>query len=241
MFTKLTGALKARRPLVLTAIAVPAAVVLIGGSATAASLITSADIKNQTIESWDIAAGGVASSEVRNQSLQSWDLDRGSVAASELRDGSVGAHELTEELRAQVEEGGPAGPAGEDGTDGIDGTNGADGADGVSGYEVVGRTADSMTIAAGATETVSTECRSANQPDSAPEKAAIGGGVKTTSGNLGDVVVNATAPSGIAQVSPPSDQDPAGVWAAKSWTVTVSNMGGADATVQPYVLCALVG
>lgn len=234
-----------KRRVVVAAIAVPAAVVLIGGSATAASLITSADIKNQTIESWDIAAGGVASSEVRNQSLQSWDLDRGSVAASELRDGSVGAHELTDELRAQVEEGGPQGeqgPAGPAGEDGADGPAGADGANGVSGYEVVGRTADGRTIPAGETHQIPTECRSADQPADAPEKVAIGGGVKMVHGaNVGDVVVNATAPSGIAQVGEPTEQDPAGVWAAKSWTVTVTNIGDEDVTVQPYVLCALVG
>lgn len=37
------------------------------GSATTAALITSSNIKNQTIESWDIATEGVGTSEIRNQ------------------------------------------------------------------------------------------------------------------------------------------------------------------------------
>lgn len=52
-------------------------------------MIASPDIKNQTIESWDIASGGVASSEIRNQSIKSWDIARGGVGTSEIRNGSI--------------------------------------------------------------------------------------------------------------------------------------------------------
>lgn len=62
--------------------------------ANAASQITSAMIKDQTVESRDIAAGGVGTSEVRNQSLQSGDIAEGGVGASEVRNGSLTSQDL---------------------------------------------------------------------------------------------------------------------------------------------------
>lgn len=67
-------------------------VLLAGGGATAASLVTSADIKNQTIKSWDVARDGVGKSEVRS----------GAVGKSEIRDKAVGERELTDDLAKKV-------------------------------------------------------------------------------------------------------------------------------------------
>ncbi len=58
-----------RRNLVLVAGAATLAVVFGGGGAVAASLITSADIKNQTIRSVDIHADGVGKSEIRDEAV----------------------------------------------------------------------------------------------------------------------------------------------------------------------------
>lgn len=93
-----------RRRVIVAAVAVPAAFLLIAGSATASALITSKDIKNQAIQSWDIARGAVAASEIRNGSIRPWDLDP--------------------ELRQQVEEDGPAGPQGPSGPQGDKGDPG---------------------------------------------------------------------------------------------------------------------
>ena len=71
-----------RRNLVLVASAATLAVVFGGGGAVAASLITSADIKNQTIRSVDIHADGVGKSEIR--------------------DAAVGTRELTQSVRDQM-------------------------------------------------------------------------------------------------------------------------------------------
>ncbi len=71
-----------RRNLVLVAGAATLAVVFGGGGAVAASLITSADIKNQTIRSVDIHADGVGKSEIR--------------------DAAVGTRELTQAARDRI-------------------------------------------------------------------------------------------------------------------------------------------
>lgn len=63
-----------KRNLVLVAGAVTLAVVFAGGGAVAASLITSADIKNQTIRSVDIHADGVGKSEIRDEAVGNREL-----------------------------------------------------------------------------------------------------------------------------------------------------------------------
>jgi hypothetical protein len=80
------------------------------GGATAAGMITSDDIKDQTIQRRDIGRDGVASSEVLNHSL--------------------GMRDLNDHTRAKINAPGPRGPAG---ADGADGTNGKDGAAGPAG------------------------------------------------------------------------------------------------------------
>lgn len=113
-------------------------------------------------------------------------------------------------------------PAGKDGKDGAPGAPGKDGADGVSGYEIVGRTADSSTETG--EQTLTTACPAG--------KTAIGGGIKGDT----NVTVHATYPSGISEV--PGSEVPgneAGTWYAMSWTVSYANAG--TGKVQPYVTC----
>ena len=63
-----------KRNLVLVAGAATLAVVFAGGGAVAASLITSADIKDQTIRSVDIHANGVGKSEIRDEAVGTREL-----------------------------------------------------------------------------------------------------------------------------------------------------------------------
>ncbi|MGH3342388.1 MAG: hypothetical protein ACRDPK_05780 [Carbonactinosporaceae bacterium] len=182
---------------------ITAGVVVLGsGTAVAAGFITSADIKNQTIRSWDISEGGVGGSEIRS----------GAVHTSDIAKDQVGSQRLTPGVRDQLN------------------------APRMSGYEIVGRTADGDSGVAGDTLTLVTKCKSENQDVN--DKVAIGGGVDTVAGNDADVVVNSSHPSDITQVGDPTPEDPAGLWAAKSWTTSVTLNG--PATVQPYVICAAV-
>jgi hypothetical protein len=71
-----------KRNLALVAGAAALAVVFASGGAVAASLVTSADIKDQTIRSVDIHADGVGKSEIR--------------------DAGVGTRELTQSVRDQM-------------------------------------------------------------------------------------------------------------------------------------------
>ena len=92
-----------------TAVAVGAVILVACSSmgAVAGSLVTGAQIKDQTIHSNDIATGGVGTSEIRDASILSRDL-------SQSTNGTNGV----------------------DGKPGTNGTDGTDGTDGVSGYEV---------------------------------------------------------------------------------------------------------
>lgn len=120
-----------------------ASIVVLGGTvgANAASQVTSSDIKDQTIQSRDIAADGVGKSEIRtgavgsleilNQSIQSYDLDEGSVGTSEIRNNTIRLEDINDSTEKALRgnegpkgdtgatgEQGPQGPAGEDGKDG---------------------------------------------------------------------------------------------------------------------------
>ncbi|HWL98961.1 MAG TPA: hypothetical protein VNP20_16550, partial [Nocardioidaceae bacterium] len=76
------------------------------------------------------AAAMIDSDDIRNNSIQQVDLGRDSVGASELKDNTVGPRYLTDGLAAQIAKGGKPGADGEDGADGVDGE------DGIAGYEV---------------------------------------------------------------------------------------------------------
>ncbi|MGH3344394.1 MAG: hypothetical protein ACRDPK_16300 [Carbonactinosporaceae bacterium] len=75
------------RGLAKLALVVAGIVVLGSGTAVAANLITSADIKNQTIRSWDISEGGVGGSEVRNGGVHTEDIATDSVGSLRLTQG----------------------------------------------------------------------------------------------------------------------------------------------------------
>jgi hypothetical protein len=116
--------MRIRRP-TLSGVAIGAVVVLIvtATTATAAALITSADIKdgtvasvdlkNEDVKSADINAGAVGSAELKNEDVKSADINAGAVASSELKnnsvasvdilDGTIAAADLSNSLRTTVE------------------------------------------------------------------------------------------------------------------------------------------
>jgi hypothetical protein len=89
------------RPPTLSGVALGAVVVLIvtATAATAAKLITgadikdgtvaSADLKNNDVKSADIKDGAVASAEIKNEEVKSADINGGAVASAEIKNNSV--------------------------------------------------------------------------------------------------------------------------------------------------------
>jgi hypothetical protein len=72
-------------------IAVAALMFAAGGATatTAANLVTSADIKDGTIQSVDIAGGGVTSADLANNSVTTKKIANGQVRGKDLADNSV--------------------------------------------------------------------------------------------------------------------------------------------------------
>jgi hypothetical protein len=94
------------RPPTLSGVAIGAVVVLIvtATAATAAKLITgadikdgtiaSADLKNEEVKSADINAAAVASAEIKNEEVKSADINGGAVASAELKNNSVASADI---------------------------------------------------------------------------------------------------------------------------------------------------
>lgn len=75
---------------VLTVVGAATALVLFGGgSAVAGSLITSARIKDNTIQSIDVHNGTLGGIDVRDGSLTGADVKAGSLTGSDVKDGSL--------------------------------------------------------------------------------------------------------------------------------------------------------
>lgn len=116
------------------------ALVMLGGvgGAVAGSLVTSADIKNQTIRKVDIGHEAVGKGELRANSVGPVEFNDNAVdfiksfAGQDGQDGADGRDGQDGKDGAP----GAQGPAGKDGQNGTNGTNGTDGKDGVSGYEI---------------------------------------------------------------------------------------------------------
>lgn len=187
--------------------------------ANAARLITGGDIKNQTIQSRDIAAEGVGTSELRNQTIQSGDIAANGVGTSEIRQGTITGADINDTTERNLR-----GKNGKDGADGKDGEKGEKGAAGMSGYEVIGRGTDA-TSATGV-QTIVSEC--------AAGERVLSGGVRPS--NPAEVTVHGSYASDITRVGENTTEDPSGLWAATSWTTVVTNEG--TGKVQPVIVCA---
>jgi hypothetical protein len=118
---------------------------------------------------------------------------------------------------------GPEGPQGPKGDTGADGQDGDDGHDGVSGYQVNG---GEVAADPGVGFTRTKVC-----PDG---KFAIAGGYKIYPHGL-------NAPNSISvNVNGPSEMVHDGVWKATGWIVSGINTGTQAATLDVYVICAVL-
>jgi hypothetical protein len=140
-------------PAVIIASGVLALTLAAGGGAVAGSLVTSAQIKDNTIRSADVQDGTLRLKDIAGGAQDD-------LAGQDGVDGAEGPVGPAGSTGADGEDGGtgPAGPTGPtgpigpagwrgpSGVDGVDGTNGTDGADGVSGWERLVNSAAADTI-----------------------------------------------------------------------------------------------
>jgi hypothetical protein len=124
----------------------PVAVVVLAGavvvasvtSATAAIVITGANIKDGTVTGADVRNGSLRGIDVADGGLLGADVRNESLTGADVRDGSIGLSDLAASARIPGPAGpiGPKGPAGAPGTDGRDGIDGVDGKDAQSPVEI---------------------------------------------------------------------------------------------------------
>lgn len=118
-----------RNYMVPAAIVAAALIIGIPTVASAAATIGSAQIRNQSILSVDLAPNSVGSSELRADSIDSREVKPSSLLGSDIKDGSLGLADLSATAKDTLQ--GSDGSDGINGVDGSDGVNGVDGADGV--------------------------------------------------------------------------------------------------------------
>ncbi len=109
-----------RRPQAATVISCVALFAAVGGTATAATVITGANIKNGSVTGADVKNSSLTGADVKNRSIGTSDLSAGVVAALKGAAGATGPA-------------GPAGPAGPTGAKGADGATGPAGPVGPAG------------------------------------------------------------------------------------------------------------
>lgn len=71
-----------------------------GTGAVAASKITSADIKDHTIQAKDLKNQAVGSTQIKQSGVQSGDIKNGTVQSGDIKDGTIKAQDLNSELNA---------------------------------------------------------------------------------------------------------------------------------------------
>ncbi|MFN8224229.1 MAG: collagen-like protein [Gaiellales bacterium] len=165
-----------RIPSKATCISTVALLFAVTGTATAAGLITGAQIKDNTVGSADIRNNSIATPDVKNNSLTSLDVQDGSLQAADFAPGQLTTGPA-----------GPAGPQGAPGATGPAGPAGPQGAPGVSGLQTV--TSDT------ATDSVAFKSALATCPAG---KKLIGGGAMIF-GQAGSVALDESYPASDTQ------------------------------------------
>jgi Collagen triple helix repeat (20 copies) len=229
-----------------TLVACALTALLVGaGTATAAQLITGADVEDGSLTSADIKYNSLTHRDIRDESVLSRDIHDGDVSLEDLTpwvqnklerrasEGTDGATGAPGPLGPQ----GPMGLQGEQGPKGPQGEQGPKGPageDGVSGYESIGPPlapwkvdTDPQHRETGFHDIV------VNCP---PGKVAISGGLETTNNNMMQfVTVHGSHPAAIDPIDPPANA----IWHARAWEVefTINPHTPEPAAVQAFVLC----
>lgn len=194
-------------------VAAGAVVTLAASTATAAALITSSDIKNQTISQADVGKAGVSgtkgtgNSEVERQSIGGGNIAAGSVSSNEIKNASIVENDLSPAVRGQLDEAG------------------------LPGYEVDGFYKNLP--ADGKFHKIYAECEEG--------KHAIGGGFSTEfTRNADTTVVVGSHPSTKPEHFEVIANDPEGSVRTTAWVVVAKNTSEQDYNIRPWVVCAYV-
>jgi hypothetical protein len=239
------------------------AVALIVGttSATAATLITSADIKNGTIQSSDIKKGAITASRLSSGVRSTLNQVGASGSGGAAIPGPAGPEGPVGPRGQAGRDGfGQQGPKGEPGAKGDKGDTGERGADGAKGDPGVadleadgpypgdtdlgnlpgeGDNSNERVPADGNRRTVWVQC--------APGKYALGGGFRLAADSTPEAAeainVLASEPTQVEDgevVYEPIEGDEAWSFRPNGWLVEVVNNGTAAQVVRPWVTCARV-
>lgn len=210
--------MKIQKPILAVAAVATTAVLFASGGAVAGSLITSADIKDNTVKSID------------------------------LKDGkAVGEADLKPQLAAKVNATsqpgtqGPAGPQGPQGPRGPQGQDGADGADGASaGISAAGSSYDTTWAAGEFSETVET-CAAGEYVTGGGYSTFGGAGLSPTKdlgGDNANIQVTVSAPYIASDGAYVPISDTNSRFYADRWVVRGYNNGDTDQIVRAWALCA---
>lgn len=204
------------------------ALVVGGGTATAAQLVTGEDVQN----------GSLTNADVKNESLTHRDIENESLLSRDIQNGHVRNEDLSPRLQDKLERRTRAGTQGPAGPKGEPGPAGAKGEDGVSGYESIGPPlapwkvdTDPANRQTGFHDIV------VNCP---PGKVAISGGIETTNNAMmSRVLLHGSHPAAIDPVDPPANR----IWHAKAWEVefSIDHFAPQPAAVQAFVVCQDAG
>jgi hypothetical protein len=197
------------------------------------------------------AAAMIDSSDIRDNSIQQRDLARNSVGQSELQDNTVGPRYVTDELLNRINQSGPRGPEGPQGPQGEPGDTGPQGEPGLTGLESDGPYPGATQLQEGANSTTPFVGNAGASLQQAwvmcPEgKTAIGGGYSRA--DEGPVAQKAlqiitSQPTQIADgqiVYNPIEGDVDGSFVPNAWLVEGYNNGAQDLIVRPHVVCAQI-
>ncbi|WP_022928803.1 collagen-like triple helix repeat-containing protein [Patulibacter americanus] len=130
-----------RRPQTSTAVSFLALFVALSGTATAATMISGKEIKNNTVTGADVKSSSLTGSDIKNRSLSASDLSASALATLKSS-GAAGPAGPAGPQGAQGPQGakGDTGAPGAPGEPGAPGANGVDGAQGPAGLIKVYRT-----------------------------------------------------------------------------------------------------
>lgn len=150
--------------------------IVLGGSATAAVLITGKQVKDSSLTGVDVRSSSLTGSDLKNNSVGSLDIKDGDLLASDFKPGQLAAGASGAQ--------GPKGETGATGSTGNTGAPGTVGSPGVSGYE----RKVSPTIFMGA------ETELLGSVTCPVGKSVLGGGVEGTQNTPGTLTVSASYP-----------------------------------------------
>jgi hypothetical protein len=196
-----------------------ALIVSAGGTTYAATMISGADIKNESLTGADVKNWSLTGRDIKNGTLTSRQIKIGSLLSTDFAAGQLPRGASGEPGSAGPT--GPVGPSGPIGPRGLDGPVGPQGPEGVSGVGI-----GTLYYANSAVTSLPAGSQTFAEAACTPRLHVVGGGVLTT-GQL-DVDINS---------SYPSVGDGSGAIGNTGWAAYANNASATDRVMQVYAIC----